>query len=231
MPPRTPRTSSGPTASRAPGPISILSDGADRASGVLRRRTRAQARMPACRPARPLVIHGLWPESTASRARIRTIARAPRLDLEPALALELADFMPGMADGLHEHEWRKHGGCSGLDDDDYFRARARAGARAWMPRCAPRLTTLAGRRNHAGGAARRRRPVPARARRARSRFTAARCATRRRHAQPAVSHRSAPVRRQRRPERRARHALDCARRRSGATRAAAEHSASRELAR
>jgi ribonuclease I len=46
---------------------------------------------------------------------------APNLDLDPALALELADFMPGMADDLHEHEWREHGGCSGLDDDDYFR--------------------------------------------------------------------------------------------------------------
>ena len=29
--------------------------------------------------------------------------------------------MPGMADDLHEHEWREHGGCSGLDDDEYFR--------------------------------------------------------------------------------------------------------------
>jgi ribonuclease I len=25
-----------------------------------------------------------------------------------------------MAAGLHEHEWRKHGRCSGLDDDEYF---------------------------------------------------------------------------------------------------------------
>ena len=42
---------------------------------------------------------------------------------------QLADFMPGMADGLHEHEWREHGGCSGLDDDELLPPRARAGAR------------------------------------------------------------------------------------------------------
>jgi ribonuclease I len=27
-----------------------------------------------------------------------------------------------MRSGLHNHEWRKHGSCSGLDDDEYFRA-------------------------------------------------------------------------------------------------------------
>jgi ribonuclease I len=30
--------------------------------------------------------------------------------------------MPGMQSGLHEHEWREHGTCSGLGDDDYYRA-------------------------------------------------------------------------------------------------------------
>ena len=30
--------------------------------------------------------------------------------------------MPGMKSGLHIHEWREHGTCSGLGDDDYFRA-------------------------------------------------------------------------------------------------------------
>jgi ribonuclease I len=69
---------------------------------------------------RPLVIHGLWPERMEPRAYPHDCP-APALDLEPALALELADLMPGMADGLHQHEWRTHGGCSGLDDDDYYR--------------------------------------------------------------------------------------------------------------
>jgi ribonuclease I len=69
---------------------------------------------------RPLVIHGLWPERMEPRTYPRDCP-APALDLDPALSLELADMMPGMADGLHQHEWRTHGGCSGLDDDDYYR--------------------------------------------------------------------------------------------------------------
>ena len=69
---------------------------------------------------RPLVIHGLWPERMEPRTYPHDCP-APALDLEPALALELGDLMPGMADGLHQHEWREHGGCSGLDDDDYYR--------------------------------------------------------------------------------------------------------------
>ena len=69
---------------------------------------------------RPLVIHGLWPERMEPRTYPHDCP-APGLDLDPALALELADYMPGVADGLHQHEWRTHGGCSGLDDDDYYR--------------------------------------------------------------------------------------------------------------
>lgn len=68
----------------------------------------------------PLVIHGLWPERLEPRSYPRDCP-APALDLDPALSLELAELMPGMADGLHQHEWRTHGGCSGLDDDDYYR--------------------------------------------------------------------------------------------------------------
>jgi ribonuclease T2 len=68
----------------------------------------------------PLVIHGLWPERLEPRTYPRDCP-APRLALEPALSRELEPLMPGMADGLHEHEWREHGGCSGLDDDEYFR--------------------------------------------------------------------------------------------------------------
>jgi len=73
------------------------------------------------RAPRPLVIHGLWPERLEAGAYPRDCPARP-LDLDPALAAELAEYMPGMRAGLHEHEWRKHGGCAGLDDDVYFRA-------------------------------------------------------------------------------------------------------------
>jgi ribonuclease T2 len=91
---------------------------------------------------RPLVIHGLWPERNEPRTYPHDCP-APPLALDSALALELADFMPGMADGLHEHEWREHGGCSGLDDDEYFQ-QALELARGIDAAIGARLATLAG---------------------------------------------------------------------------------------
>lgn len=81
-----------------------------------------RGRKPECRAAQPraLVIHGLWPERLAPRTYPHDCP-APRLALDPGLSRELEAFMPGMTDGLHEHEWREHGGCSGLADDEYFR--------------------------------------------------------------------------------------------------------------
>jgi len=102
------------------------------------------AREPECRAAvhRPLVIHGLWPERNAPRTYPHDCP-VPPLELDSALALQLADYMPGMADGLHEHEWREHGGCSGLDDDEYFR-QALELARGIDAALGAKLATLAG---------------------------------------------------------------------------------------
>lgn len=97
---------------------------------------------------RPLVIHGLWPERMQPRTYPHDCP-APPLDLEPSLSLELLPLMPGMADGLHQHEWRTHGGCSGLDDDDYYR-HALELARAVDAALGAKLTTLAGRETSAG---------------------------------------------------------------------------------
>jgi ribonuclease I len=52
--------------------------------------------------------------------------------------------MPGMADGLHEHEWRRHGTCSGLGDDEYYRHTLEL-ARRIDAALRPYLTTVAGR--------------------------------------------------------------------------------------
>jgi ribonuclease I len=100
---------------------------------------------PECRKPQPhpLAIHGLWPERLAAGAYPRD-CRAPRLELAPALARELEDFMPGMESNLHDHEWRTHGGCSGLDDDVYFQYSLDR-ARDMDTALRRELTTLAGR--------------------------------------------------------------------------------------
>jgi ribonuclease I len=102
------------------------------------------AREPECRTGEPvpLSIHGLWPERLEA-GRYPRNCPGPKLSLDEALALELRPLMPGMADGLHEHEWRAHGTCSGLDDDAYFRATLEL-ARNLDGVLRARLTTLAG---------------------------------------------------------------------------------------
>ena len=151
------------------------------------------------------MIHGLWPERNEPRTYPHDCP-APPLALDSALALELADFMPGMADGLHEHEWREHGGCSGLDDDEYFQ-QALELARGIDAALGARLATLAGEETTA-----------AELREIADLFHPGLGATLTFHCRvlrdassaAAASHRSAPVRGQRRAGWRARTPLDCA---------------------
>ena len=96
---------------------------------------------------RPLVIHGLWPENLEPRTYPHDCP-VPKLSLDPMLEQQLGELMPGMADDLHEHEWREHGGCSGLDDDDYYQ-RTLELARVVDGALAARLTTLVGRETDA----------------------------------------------------------------------------------
>jgi ribonuclease I len=107
-------------------------------------------RTPECevRAPRPLVIHGLWPERLQAGAYPHDCP-APALHLDPALAADLEEYMPGMRADLHEYEWRKHGGCAGLDGDEYFRD-ALGLARNLDSALAARLTTLAGRETSSG---------------------------------------------------------------------------------
>jgi ribonuclease T2 len=102
-----------------------------------------------CRSGRPvpLSIHGLWPERLA-RNQIPRDCAGPRLDLEPALAQDLRQLMPGMAENLHQHEWRKHGTCSGLGDDEYYQHTLDL-ARRVDAVFSEHLTSLAGRRTTA----------------------------------------------------------------------------------
>jgi ribonuclease T2 len=70
----------------------------------------------------PLTIHGLWP----NRAHV-SVNKQPSqctqdaLRLSDAVKTDLARYMPGGPD-LEQHEWSRHGTCSGLSPDDYFAA-------------------------------------------------------------------------------------------------------------
>ena len=78
------------------------------------------------------VLHGLWPQPknnvycNVQRSLIALDKRGawhclpePKLDKE--IFEELKEVMPGVASYLHRHEWIKHGTCSGLSANDYFK--------------------------------------------------------------------------------------------------------------
>jgi len=82
-----------------------------------------------------LALHGLWPQGRGSRApaycgvpdEVREKDRTgrwhelPPVPLSPELRREVDRVMPGARSHLDRHEWIKHGTCSGLSADDYFR--------------------------------------------------------------------------------------------------------------
>jgi ribonuclease T2 len=73
--------------------------------------------------ATPLTIHGLWPNKrhTSARDQPQSCSTAALPRLPDDLFADLKRYMPGVADGLQRYEWSKHGVCSGLDPDAYFR--------------------------------------------------------------------------------------------------------------
>ena len=72
----------------------------------------------------PLVLHGLWPENRQPETYPRD-CRGGRLELDATSMRELTRWMPGVSEGLHIHEWRKHGRCTGLSGSDYYRSAIR----------------------------------------------------------------------------------------------------------
>lgn len=69
-----------------------------------------------CRDRLPLSVHGLWPERRQGRAP-ENCSGGP-LALSPGLEKNLRGTMPDK--GLREHQWKKHGRCSGLSPEAYF---------------------------------------------------------------------------------------------------------------
>jgi ribonuclease T2 len=70
-----------------------------------------------CASARPyaFVVHGLWPQFERGYPEN---CRTDEESVDDATLRTLYDIMPSA--GLIRHQWRKHGSCAGLAQDDYF---------------------------------------------------------------------------------------------------------------
>jgi len=81
------------------------------------------------------VVHGLWPQHEQGwpSSCKTTFAR----DVPPALKQSMLDIMPSPR--LVEHEWDKHGVCSGLSPQAYFAMTRRARDRVVIPATFERL--------------------------------------------------------------------------------------------
>lgn len=76
-----------------------------------------------------LVVHGLWPQR--ERDYPQDCASTEPQRVPDALGRRYLDIMPGM--GLIGHEWRKHGTCSGLTQEDYLALVRRAFDKVAVP--------------------------------------------------------------------------------------------------
>jgi len=86
--------------------------------------------------AKNLALHGLWPDkandashtygycgvdsSIQSLDRAATWCQMPAPGISDAVMSRLKPAMPGAASCLQNHEWYKHGSCSGFTADEYF---------------------------------------------------------------------------------------------------------------
>jgi ribonuclease T2 len=86
--------------------------------------------------AKNLALHGLWPNKRGDTKhtyaycgvskKVRNLDKPetwcsmPKINLTDKTQKELAEYMPGYASCLQNHEWYKHGTCTGLKQNDYF---------------------------------------------------------------------------------------------------------------
>lgn len=71
-----------------------------------------------CREGFAVIVHGLWPERIDGRKAENCSSDQPALS--PVQERVLEKLMPD--DPLRVHEWRKHGSCTGMSAQEYFRA-------------------------------------------------------------------------------------------------------------
>ncbi|WP_429808513.1 ribonuclease T2 family protein [Ensifer sp. B1-9] len=65
---------------------------------------------------RGLIVHGLWPQNEKGYPDFCPTRQSDRVPA--SLGKQYLDLIPSM--GLIGHQWRKHGTCSGLSQEDYF---------------------------------------------------------------------------------------------------------------
>ncbi|PWK75576.1 ribonuclease T2 [Aminobacter sp. AP02] len=89
-----------------------------------------QANGQQCRAGRPyaFVVHGLWPQYERGYP---LDCKTNNSDVSSEKLRGLYDLMPSA--GLIRHEWRKHGTCSGLSQDDYFKVLRAARQKVEIP--------------------------------------------------------------------------------------------------
>jgi len=70
----------------------------------------------------PLTVHGLWPnrQGRSVNGQPHDCSAEALSGLPGDLEGQLRRYMPGVIDGLHRHEWTRHGVCSGLLPAAYF---------------------------------------------------------------------------------------------------------------
>jgi ribonuclease T2 len=76
------------------------------------------------------VVHGLWPQRKGGAPSFCN-GTQPR-QVKPRIVDEYLSIMPSPR--LMGHQWRKHGTCTGLSQEDYFAAIGRAWSRFRVPR-------------------------------------------------------------------------------------------------
>lgn len=76
-----------------------------------------------------LIVHGLWPQYQRGYPEFCSTNHSDRVP--ESLGRRFFDIMPGM--GLIGHEWRRHGTCSGLNQEQYLRTTRKAFEKIRVP--------------------------------------------------------------------------------------------------
>lgn len=89
----------------------------------------ANRRQCGARPGHGYVVHGLWPQFEEGWPEF--CEPGSQEWVADAIVEEMIDIMP--SPGLIGHQWRKHGSCSGLPQEDYFALTRAAFERVTLP--------------------------------------------------------------------------------------------------